>query len=303
MTPNRRYGIPAVAALMLLGSVACGPADPEPDAAPDPPSAAPCAPDTPAPALTTLDWETARQQSVPDDPPPGFAAEWDPGLVHRDNGKSQVSVVRAPDPVRAGGAAARFELRRGDPVINHGTRAELATPMEPRGADRWYGFSIYLPPSWARDSSPEILAQWHQDPAVEGNPPLAISTYRGEWEILAASDGRSDQQMTGAYQTGRWTDWLVHVKWSTGADGVLQVFKDGKAVAGFADRRGPNTYRGKRGNYFKVGIYKWDWSQKKPTDTTRRIMYLDELRIATTRAGAAVPKPLAEVCYRPDATP
>jgi hypothetical protein len=213
-----------------------------------------------------------------------------------------VRAARAPEPVRAGGSAARFELRRADPAINGGTRTELATPLEPRGAERWYAFSIYLPKSWQKDRSTEILAQWHQDASIAGNPPLAIATDRGRWEILGAGDGGGDgrQTIVGAYRTGRWTDWLVHAKWSAGSDGVLQVWQDGKPVRGYADRRGPNTYSGPKGNYLKVGIYKWDWSQKRPSDTTSRVMYLDELRIATTRAGVSIPEPLPEACYRPD---
>lgn len=288
----------AVTALALLTSACAQPGAATPAAVPPAPSGALCTLPSVAPALTMLDWESERQQRVPGDPPQGWAGEYDPDLVHPDNRQPQVRVARAPDPVRAGGAAARFELRREDPVINGGTRAELSAPIEPKNAERWYAFSVYLPPSWARDRSPEIIAQWHQHHTVAGNPPLAIATYRGQWEIQTARDGHEDAVRVGAYRTGRWTDWLVHVKWSTGAAGVVQLWRDGKPVPGFADRRGPNTYRSDHGVYLKVGIYKWDWSQKNPTDTSRRFLYLDELRIAQTRAGVAIPRASA-ACYRP----
>jgi Polysaccharide lyase len=299
----RRRGAAAALLAVLLGCGACagGAAAYRPGAAAPgvPDSACPAQP--PAPALTTLDWETRRQQGVPDDPPPGWAAEFATGLVHRDDGEPQIRPARAPDPVRAGGAAARFELERGDPVINHGTRAELATALEPRGADRWYALSIYLPAGWTRDRSPEILAQWHQQASIDGNPPLALATHHGQWELLTARDGHDGGALVGAYRTGRWTDWLVHVRWSTGPDGVVQVWRDGRPVPGYTDIRGPNTYRSPHGIYLKVGIYKWDWSLKRPSDTTRRTMYLDEVRIAATRAGVAIPARPAAACYRPDA--
>lgn len=297
---RRRSTATAVALALLLIPTACaaGGGEPAHVAASAPASAEPCAPVPRSPALTTLDWETARQQRVPGDSPPGWTAEYDQGLVRREDGRAQVQVARAPEPVRAGAAAARFELRRDDPVINQGTRAELATALEPRGADRWYAFSVYLPPSWARDRSPEIIAQWHQHHTVEGNPPLAIATYQGQWEVLTAW-GADAGVLAGPHRTDRWTDWLVHVKWSTGADGVVQVWKDGRPVPGFGNRRGRTAYPGPYGNYLKVGIYKWDWSQKNATDTTRRFLYLDELRIAETRAGVVIPQPPAQACYRP----
>jgi hypothetical protein len=296
---RRRTALSAVVTAVLVAGAGCAAGRDEGyvPVAP-PPSGALCR--TPAPAITTLDFESARQQNLPDDPPPGWSAQYDMRLADRPGGPP-VRIVRAPDPVRAGGAAARFELRRDDPVINEGTRAELAGTLEPPGADRWYAFSIYLPKSWARDRSPEILAQWHQR-SLEGNPPLAIATYKGTWEILATSQGHAEDVITGAYRTGRWTDWLVHVKWSAGADGLVQVWQDGRPIAGLTAKRGPNSYPDKGGVYLKVGIYKWDWSKKRPSDTTKRLMFLDELRVASTRAGVAIPAPPAKVCYRPDAS-
>jgi hypothetical protein len=65
----------------------------------------------------------------------------------------------APPPVRSGPWSVRFALERTDPVINNGTRAELTAGLEPPGAERRYGFSIYLPRRWAADSAAEILTQ------------------------------------------------------------------------------------------------------------------------------------------------
>jgi hypothetical protein len=294
MTSMRRRCTGAVAALALFLTAGCGAAGRSSagDLAGDgtgEPAAAP----TPAPARTTLDWETARQQSVPGAAPPGWSGEYAPTLVHADDGQPQISIVRVPQPVRAGGASARFELERGDPVINHNTRAELASPVEPHDAELWYAVSIFLPSDWARDRSPEIVAQWHQYYTIDGEPPLAIATRDGQWEIQTAREEHSSTARVGAYRTGGWTDWLVHARFTADGTGLLQIWRDGRPVPGFADVRGPNTYRSPLGVYLKVGLYKWDWSQHHPTDTTRRVMYLDELRIADTRAGVAVPGPPA----------
>ncbi|WP_127501034.1 polysaccharide lyase [Actinoplanes solisilvae] len=273
----------AAAATAVLLTAACAEAV-QPVAQPKPslPSPSPVV----AKARTTLDWETARQQTVPGHAPPGWSGEYTPEQVYKDTGEPQVRVARVPEPVRAGGASARFELRRGDPAVNHSTQADLSTQFEPRGAERWYAFSFYLPSDWARDRTPEILAQFHQHYQLDGEPPLAIAISDGEWELQTARDGHSDVTRVGAYRTGAWTDWLVHARWTPDRTGILQIWRDGKPVPGFGNRRGPNTYRSKYGIYLKVGLYKWAWS----SGTNRRVMYLDELRIADTRAGVAIPR-------------
>jgi hypothetical protein len=63
---------------------------------------------------------------------------------------------------------------------------------------------------------------------------------------------------------------------------LLQIWKDGKPLPGFERKVGRTDDYGDgvHGNYMKVGLYKWPWSQHKPSDTTRRVLYLDELRTA-----------------------
>ena len=286
----------ALTAVTMLAAACAQPSAARPAAVPPAANGALCTLPPVAPALSILDWESKSQQTVPGDPPRGWAAEYDADVVHRGNREPQIRIARPPEPVRAGGAASRFELRREDPVINIGTRAELATELEPLGAERWYAFSVYLPKSWAADRSPEIVAQWHQHHSVAGDPPIAIATQQGQWEIHTARDGFSAEKPIGAYVTERWTDWLVHVRWSTGKAGIVQIWQDGQPVKGFENVRGPNTYKSKQGMYLKVGIYKWDWSLQNPTDTVRRHLYLDELRIAESEAGVAIPRP-ATACY------
>ena len=233
-------------------------------------------------SLYVLDWEDLAQRSVPASPPPGWAREYDPNVVHSD-GKPQVKAYRQATlvPVRDGSYSVRFALEKGDPVINNGTRCELSAGLEPKGAERWYGFSIYLPSSWAYDQAAEIVTQWHQHWNIGSSPPLAIMTHKGQWVISQNWEGPYYKDTpVGAYQRSRWTDWVVHVKWSAGSDGRLSIWKDGQPVPGFYNKQGKNTYNSTYGNYMKIGIYKWAWSQGKPSDVTERHMYHDTLRIA-----------------------
>ncbi|MFG2195987.1 polysaccharide lyase [Streptomyces sp. NPDC048639] len=222
-----------------------------------------------------LDWESEGQRTLPDAAPPDWAKEYDPSIRH-DNGEPQARVAKAPDPVRAGEYSSRFELRKDDPAINGGTRSELSGDF--LDGEQWYGFSTYLK-DWDPDQASDIVTQWHQHWDVGSSPPLSINTRKGHWEISQNREDHQEQTDLGAYETNKWTDWVIHVKWSSGDDGVLQIWKDGKPVEGFEDRKGPNTYNDDRGNYMKIGIYKWPWSQGKPSDTDRRVLFHDEVRV------------------------
>jgi hypothetical protein len=90
-----------------------------------------------------------------------------------------------PDPFGSGGhhadplrrTAVRFQLDRGDPIVAASSRAELVdTTAEPADAERWYGFSVYLPTAvWQKpDPSAEILAQWL---------PRRAADQRWEWQL------------------------------------------------------------------------------------------------------------------------
>jgi len=238
-----------------------------------------------------LTWETQAQRTIP---PPDWTCECNLNVVHKD-GRRQVHVYQKGTnvPVRDGSYSVRFALEKGDPVIHNGTRCELAADYEPVGAERWYGFSIYLPGSWDYDQAAESVTQWHQYWSIGTSPPLAIVTRKGQWEISQNWEGPhySDTPI-GPYQRSRWTDWVVHVKWSAGSAGRLTIWKDGQPVPGFNNKQGKNTYNDpQHGNYMKFGIYKWAWSQNKPSDVVERHMYYDALRIADQRGSYDAVKP------------
>jgi polysaccharide lyase-like protein len=265
-----------------------------------------------------LDWEPS-DGTVPTVPPVNWNAHYLSDVVPvRVRPASRAN----NEPVRAGLYSVRFELLQSDrwpppPRPNPAARAELAgvdqsapEPFEPVGAERWYGFSIYLPgpdeiylpegernsEEWLDDQSAESVTQWHQV-SDSGSPPLAIVTHEGKWKVSQRAWG--DPNITrfvwedrNHYETGRWTDWVVHVKWSViGSDdpdpddpnalddptAFLYIWKDGVLV--FKSEGKKNAYLN-QGNYMKIGIYKWGWSQGNPSDTVRRVMYLDEVRIA-----------------------
>jgi hypothetical protein len=248
-----------------------------------------------------LDWENPADRNIP---PNTSTPTAPPGWSHREYALvSQVRLARSPEPVRCGCCSVRFELRRNDPPPPTGeTRAEVsaaerttAPNFEPIGAERLYGFSIYLA-AWEVDPSPEIVTQWHQHHRLVGSPPLAIQTRCGRWEIAQHWENYRSIRPLDPYDTGQWTDWLVHVRWSANNDGFLSIWNDGQLV--FDEQNKKNTYAG-YGNYIKIGIYKWDWPPGPPQTeslTQQRVMPHDELRIAEENGHYAAVEPR---CYEP----
>jgi hypothetical protein len=165
------------------------------------------------------------------------------------------------------------------------------------GQDAWYGFSIYLPKSYISDPIWEIVAQWHSAPDVDRgedkyiqNPPLSLQTENGEWLVSTIWDSKpvttnksyegSKPWHLGSYETGKWTDWVFHVKWSPFADGILEVWKDGVQVI---DKQGPIGFNDEHAPFFKMGLYK-GWTnpdRKTPAGVvSERTLYHDEIRMA-----------------------
>jgi hypothetical protein len=166
-----------------------------------------------------------------------------------------------------------------------------------KGQVYWYGFSIYLQSPYPFDTGhDEVLAQMHKVADVDlgennGNPTLGFWLTKGYngWTITNIADPRLitpvdksgvifKRYEVGPYETDKWTDWVVNVKWSYNSDGFLKVWKNGKLVV---DVTGPNCSNDRLGPNFKMGIYKSSWEHRAPTPgITRRIVYHDEFRFA-----------------------
>ncbi|HEX6996411.1 MAG TPA: polysaccharide lyase [Gammaproteobacteria bacterium] len=168
---------------------------------------------------------------------------------------------------------------------------------EPFGQERWYRFSVFVEtlgepagePGALTDNT--VVAQWHSspDPLFAGEkgrgPSLALRIQGGRWGItygwdssFASSDAAAgDWHWAGEVATGRWIDWEFRVRWSYGADGLTEVWRDGEPVF---RREGPNTYHDLRGVYLKLGLY-------HPTDDT--VVYFDRVSLTDHRIADGAP--------------
>ena len=198
------------------------------------------------------------------------------------------------DLARAGRHALKTSLDRSKDPCSY--RTELSGPSAEIGKEYWYGFSIFLPDDYAPDKIWEIVAQWHGVPDFDQgeqwrNPVMALSTTAGRWGWVVRWDAKRNTFASGKreyggarefdlgpYQRNIWTDWVMHIKWSYGPDGILQVWKSGEKVI---DHNGPNAFNDAKGPFFKMGIYKgWQKPETRSDAVSKRVLYHDEFRMA-----------------------
>jgi len=190
-----------------------------------------------------------------------------------------------------------FTLSKTDKTVENGKRAEVFFKAEKTlPVERWYAFNIWLPASYAVDSLPEIVAQWHGTPDFDlgedyRSPADALLIKNGNWYLDSrwASQAVNDNNNLigkilanfGKTVTEKWTQWIFHIKFSYKDDGLVEVWKDGAKIY---SKKGPNYYNDKIGPYFKFGIYKWDWMKPQNTKVNKRILYFGDVQLGDNKA-------------------
>ena len=202
-----------------------------------------------------------------------------------------LSVVSSP--VRSGSYAMRSEMRMGDYyTINQGHkkyRTELSErPRLPADIERWYGFSVYLPQGYKTDRGRDVVVQAH-GPGNTGQQ-WEIHTTGGKWRSLMYSgpfEKYKAMDDLGPFQTGRWTDFVVHAKYAHQSGGIYEIWKDGVKVASRTGAVGPSSANS---IHFKFGLYLPGWSEGGPKNASR-VIYHDEVRVADGPNGYSLVAP------------
>lgn len=186
--------------------------------------------------------------------------------INKKNAK-RIIIVNAPR-LPKGNKAVKF-------VVSHGVnifRSEMSLPYEKGFNERWYGERILVPEDWVfdADGGKDIVIQWH---AIRGNwhhthPNLAIAIGNNHWfvtqnyGIAQSKPSKITTKLEGKVKPGYWASWVIHAKWSPCADGIIEIWKDGKLVF---NRTGANVYSSigvEYTPYFKTGIYHPEWHLK-----------------------------------------
>lgn len=188
------------------------------------------------------------------------------------------SIVIADAPSGVGGKAARFRLEQ------HYERSEVRAqingrpwPVPPPPVELWYGWRLFLPEDFdptSDDPSYIIVSQWHQrnqSSFYTGAPTLLRISRDNTWSFSIKYQPDPDVQSVVTQNfslglidndKGRWTDWVMHVKWTKESDGFLRLWKNSTQVIGgsaahqWEDR--PTYWDTPYSPNFKMGMYKGD---------------------------------------------
>jgi hypothetical protein len=165
-------------------------------------------------------------------------------------------------------------------------------------------FAIYIPKDFKPDvTSSEYLAQFHsvKDKGdTYNNPPWALRvkgntlTITNRWIEKAIASNAHQHEKTwtiGKVAPGKWHYFIVDIHWDYRSDGngFMKFYMSIGSPADQSDlkvnHKGPTGYNDKKGSYFKLGIYKWDWkdqlrvSLSKSTGVEDREVYYDDFEI------------------------
>lgn len=194
---------------------------------------------------------------------------------------------------KAGNFALRLENRSTDPDTNLGAnRAEL-----PRynlhakvNVERWYGFSVYIDPSWddsTSDPNATLIFQIHGPSSVctGGSPQFSIGVKPNlNWAITtlyqtscpSSPVTRINHSGLGTVTKGVWYDYVVHGRWRADSTGLLEVWRNGVKIV---DYSGPNTYNDTTQARMGVAVYKSWWASETPSPADTLILYYDEIKM------------------------
>lgn len=158
-----------------------------------------------------------------------------------------------------GGSCARADCRSD----RERTQLLQNRPDNTAGESYRYAFSFYLPNDFP-DVYPANTLLWEVKPFGSGKPSIMVEIVERQLQFTMSNPGVTQQDMMnperpsimqtmGRIPAGRWTDVIIDVRWSAGADGILRVYQNGRQIVNYT---GPNMESGVRNQAVMFGIYR-----------------------------------------------
>jgi len=226
-------------------------------------------------------WESDWEKHSPRWSEDNGSGSWGGFWTHSNNPRTpwHVGVVGGNYPRRAGAQSIRFERRTGfcggDDCGWNSERTELGSDVSDRpGDDRWYAWSVYHQNyQWLNNVAP-IHGQFKTSNSGHQYAFFNMDQHRGMVINFDAFEGWSGSKVLipKSEISNQWHDIRVHAKWSTGADGIFQIWVDGILKL---DRRGPNAIDNDS-IWFRFGIYA-PQANRAGAGRPTQVVYYDEL--------------------------
>jgi hypothetical protein len=162
-----------------------------------------------------------------------------------------------------------------------GERAEILKSVgEVEGSESYWAWSTYFPRSFVsdRDAGFQMFTQWHSTSNTNNS---GVSFQVDHERLVVRYDGGAAPTGTvwrhfdlGPLVRSSWQDFMVHIRWSSGNSGSIDVWRNGQLVV--SNGTGANIGAG-LGTYVKQGFY-------RPPSSTATVVYDDAMRYGKSLA-------------------
>lgn len=178
------------------------------------------------------------------------------------NSPTNGSIVKEGDfgapKARLGNICYRFHIERRPDLAPQYCRSELYWGNgtdEPIGAE-WYLVSMYLPKDWGFDTRPIGLGYDFKFPDAQGPANLNLKLINDELNITHQypQGAKEKYYAIGKIVLGRWIDFAIRFKRSTGTDGLIEVYVDKVKKLTIPGANSPV-----KESYILWGPYKWQY--------------------------------------------
>ncbi len=191
------------------------------------------------------------------------------------------SFAVATYPVFEGENSGRFELNDYDPMVANGTRAEIMFPALAQ-KDNWYSCSVYIPSKDYRgDSNYDIISQWDQGNGT-GYSTIMLKIKNDRFFMKSGlTIEESKEYDIAKVQKDAWNEFVFHIIHSSDNDGLIELWLNGEKVLNIEGGNMDKKYELPK---WKIGIYKKAWNGNKTTNTDRRVLFFDNVRLGNQNA-------------------
>ncbi len=189
-----------------------------------------------------------------------------------------------------------FTVKPSDTKVKGNYRSEMRFRSNPLGSRVIYKADIFVPKDWKASKERVIALQWHGSKdffLLEPGrvPPLEIAIQQGKWTFQKSWDRmlRSSSSRRGNVEgikelghapaiAGAWNKFDIFVHWSTGKEGQIKIWLNGKKIV---DHTGPNAHKDLLGPYMKAGVYIPGWGYRGiEKDVPERSLIFDNIVIS-----------------------